>query len=588
MTIQIVIMLFLLVSIIILLTMELLPMDVTALLGLIALVTTGLISPAMAFSGFANEVIIMLACIFVIAGTLTRSGVTQHIADAIIRAAHGKVRLAPVLMATVAALSALFSNTSATATLMPATLQIARKTKLHPSQLLMPLAFASILGGTCTLIGTSTNLASSGLISRLGLAPYSLFEFVVPGVLLTIVGIVYLTLMSRRIAPKRESDDFVQDYDVRDYLSELFIDEESAAIGDTLGSLHLAASEITPLAIIRNRRRLTAHGNRKLQSGDKIVVKSSRDALLHARDNPKISIEAERTLTERDIFLDDAEICEVVLMPQSPLVGKSLKKLRFYARHQVAVLAIYRGGRAYPSQVENTPLRVGDVLLMQGPKQQLNALARPPDLWMLQSAADSPISTRKGLYALAAMLGAILLSTIGVLPLSIAFLLAVVALVITGCTSMEEAYASIEWRLLVLIASMSAFGIAMQETGTASLLADLIAEAISPFGLHASLAAFAILAVILTQPMSNAAAALVLLPVAISTAETLGVNARPFAIIVTLSASLSFITPLEPANLLVFGVGKYRFSDFLRVGLPLTLIVVPLLVFLVPVLWPFQ
>ncbi len=587
MTFDIAIMLFLLVSVIVLLAMDLLSMDVTALLGLVALVASGLISPAMAFSGFANEVIIVLACVFVIAGTLARSGVTQHIAEAIIKAAHGKARVAPVLMGTVATLSALFSNTSATATLMPATLQIAKKTKIHPSQLLMPLAFASILGGTCTLIGTSTNLASSGLVSRLGLAPYSLFEFAIPGVLLTVVGIIYLTLLSGRIAPKRKSDDFMQDYDVRDYLSELFIDEKSPAIGDSLASLNLADSEITPLTLVRDRRRLTAHGNRKLQAGDKIVVKSSRDALLLVRDNSKISIEAESTLTPRDVFADDARTSEVVLMPQSPLVGKSLKQLNFYSRYQVAVLAIYRGGKAYPAQIENTPLRVGDVLLLLGSKQQVRGLARPPDLWMLQSAADAPIGTRKGLYALAAMLGAILLGAIGLLPLSAAFLLSVVALVVTGCTSMEEAYASIEWRLLVLIASMSAFGVAMQETGTASLLADVIAETVAPLGLHASLAAFAILAVLLTQPMSNAAAALVLLPVAISTANMLGVNARPFAIIVTLSASLSFITPLEPASLLVFGVGKYRFSDFMKVGLPLTLIVIALLVFLVPLLWPF-
>ena len=588
MTVETVIMLLLLIGIIAALALELLPVDVTALLGLVALVASGLISPAMALAGFGNEVIIMLACIFVVAGTLAKSGLTQYIAEAILKLAHGKVRLAPVLMGIAATISALFSNTSATAMLMPATLQVAKKAKIRPSQLLMPLAFASILGGTCTLIGTSTNLASSGLISRLGQPAYSLFEFVIPGILLTIVGIAYMAVVGRRVIPQRESFDFAQDYEVRDYLSELFIDEDSAAVGDTLGSLNLAAAEITPLAVIRDRRRLTAHGNRKLEAGDKIVVKSSRDALLRARDNPKISIEAETTLTESDVFADDTQICEVVLMPQSPLIGKSLKKLLFYARYQVAVLAIYRGGRAYPAQIENTPLRVGDVLLLQGSKQQLEGLARPPDLWMLQSSAETPIGTKKGLYALAAMLAAVVLGSTGLLPLSIAFLLAVVGLVVTGCTSMEEAYTSIEWRLLVLIASMSAFGVAMQETGTADLLANLMVETVSPLGLYAVMAAFALLAVFLTQPMSNAAAALVLLPIAISTADMLAVSARPFAIIVTLSASLSFITPLEPASLLVFGVGKYRFSDFLKVGLPLTLIVIALLVFLVPLLWPFQ
>ena len=437
-----------------------------------------------------------------------------------------------------------------------------------------------------TLIGTSTNLASAGLISQLGLEPYSLFEFVIPGLLLTVIGILYMSLLGHRLIPMREKNSLTEDYDVHDYLSELLIEDQSPAIGDSLASLHLDQIGITALAIVRDREKLAAHGNRKICGGDKIIVQGSRDALLLARDNRRFSIEAESTLTDRDVSSDELGISEVILMPRSRMIGKSLKELDFYARHGVAVLALYRRGHAYPSQIENAFLRVGDVLLIQGSIQRLERLARDPDLWVLKSRGERPLSTRKGVYAFTAMLGAILLGTTGMLPLSVAFLLGAVALVLTGCTTMEEAYASIEWRLLVLIACMGAFGVAMQDTGTASYLAGIIADVAAFLGHHATLAAFALLTVILTQPMSNAAAALVVLPVAVSTAELLGVDPRPFAIMVTLSASLSFVTPLEPASLLVFGIGKYRFRDFMRVGLPLTFMVIAVLVITIPILWP--
>ena len=586
MTFDIALMLVLLLGTILLLAIEWLAVDMTALLLLVVLVVLGLLSPEEVLSGFADDIIIMLACIFVIGGTLARSGLTHHIAAWILAIARKNAALSPILMSVAATLSAFFSNTSATAMLMPATVKLAKDAHMQPSRLLMPLAFASILGGTCTLIGTSTNLASAGLISQLGLEPYSLFEFVIPGLVLTAIGILYMSLLGHRLIPMREKDSLTEDYDVHDYLSELLIDDQSPAVDESLASLHLDQLGITALAIVRDRKKLAAHGNRKICGGDKIIVQGSRDALLRARDSRKFSIEAESTLTDQDVSSDELGISEVILMPRSRMVGNSLKELDFYARHGVAVLALYRRGHAYPSQIENAFLRVGDVLLIQGSIQRLDRLARDPDLWALKTRGEPPLSTRKGVYAFAAMLGAILLGTTGILPLSVAFLLGAVALVLTGCTTMEEAYASIEWRLLVLIACMGAFGVAMQDTGTASYLAGIITNFAVSLGHHATLAAFALLTVILTQPMSNAAAALVVLPVAVSTAQLLGVDPRPFAIMVTLSASLSFITPLEPASLLVFGIGKYQFRDFMRVGLPLTFIVVAVLVFTIPVLWP--
>jgi di/tricarboxylate transporter len=586
MTPEIALILVILVVTVIMLATEMIPVDVTALLVLLALVAAGLLEPAKVLAGFVDDIILILACIFVIGGTLARSGLTYRFATLLLGIAQRHHALAPLLMTIAAALSAFFSNTSATALLMPTTLEVARKARIQPGKLLMPLAFASILGGTCTLIGTSTNLASAGLISRLGMEPYSLFEFIVPGLLLMIIGIVYMSVIGYRLIPDRAADNVIDDYPLHDYLSELLIDAESPAVDATIGSLRLDSVGITPLALVRKRRKRTAHGNRKLKAGDKIIVKGSRDALLRARDSRKFSIEAERTLTDRELGRNRGAIDEVILMPGSHMLGKSLKDLRFYDAHEIAVLAVHRRGHTYAAQIENMVLRAGDVLLVQGAKQQLKQLASDPDVWMLATQREMPLSTRDGVFALIAMLGAIVISLTGWLPLSMAFLLGVVALVLTGCTTTEEAYASIEWRLLVLIACMAGLGIAIQDSGCADYLASIAADFGSRFGVRATLAALAVLTIALTQPMSNAAAALVVIPVAVATAGMLGADPRPFAVMVTLSASLSFITPLEPASLLVFGIGKYRFRDFIVVGVPLTTVVLAVLIFLVPVLWP--
>lgn len=566
--------------------MEWLPIDLTALAGLAALVLLDLITVDQALGGFANQVVMTLACVFVIAGTLARSGLTQHLADGLLKLAARPALVSPLLMAVAAALSAFFSNTSATGMLMPATQRIAQRTKQPPSQLLMPLAFASILGGTCTLIGTSTNLAGASLMSRLGMTPFTLFEFTLVGVLVSLAGIAYIAIIGQRTIPRRDAGDLSDAYHVRDYLAELIIGDDSPAVGKPVKSLKLADRDMIALAIIREGKRLSAHGNRKLAAGDKLVVHGPRDALLAARDQSAYSIETQGTLTDADVATDEVGIAEVVVIPQSQLAGRTLKQMRFGDRYGLMVLAIYRRGQAYPVLIDRTPLRVGDVLLVQGARRRLREFMADPGVWLTQEVESVPISTRKGGYALGALVGAVLLTATSLVPVSIAFLLATIALVLTRCTTMEEAYASIEWRVIILIACMSAFGVAMQQSGTAGFIADGIVATVAPLGLHATLAAFALLAVALTQPMSNAAAALVLIPVAVSTAGMLDMDPRTFAVMVTLSASLSFVTPLEPASLLVFGVGKYRFRDFALVGLPLTLIAIAMLVFLVPVIWP--
>ncbi|MCP4316355.1 MAG: hypothetical protein GY789_10145 [Hyphomicrobiales bacterium] len=354
-----------------------------------------------------------------------------------------------------------------------------------------------------------------------------------------------------------------------------------------MGDINFEDQGLTVLAVIQDDVRLSPHPLRKVRQNSKIIVKGTEDALLQSRSDKAFAIEPDIRFMDADLARDDLAIGEAVLVPQSRLVGKTLRQIEFYHRYGLIALAIYRRGHAYPARIGNMRLKVGDVMLLQGPGDELKRLKGNLNLWGLSQVESHVPTKRHGLIALAALALAILFGSAGFIPLSIALLIAVVVLVVTGCATMSDAYSMIEWRLLVLIAGLTSFGPAMQKTGTADFLAGYIAIATTSLGFYATLAAFSLLTVLLTQPLSNVAAALAVLPVAIATADLLHVDPRSMALFVTLSASLSFITPFEPASLMVYGPGKYRFMDFVKCGLPLTILMAAILIFLFPEFWSF-
>jgi di/tricarboxylate transporter len=561
---------------------EWLPVDVVTLLLLTALVVCEILTPAQAFSGFANEIIIILCSVFIISGAVAKTGVMGRLAD--------RMRRLPIssqpgvigsVMSFTATMSAFFSNTSATAILMPAAMAYTRGTRPGPARLLMPLAYASILGGSCTLIGTSTNIAASGLVQRMGMEGFELFEFTAVGVLVAATGITWMSLVGYRMLPKRQETTLAEEYLVQTYLSEFVVPEGSPLIGAGLDECGLDKREIEPLAVMREGRRLPPHPMRKLRVGDVLVVMTTRKGLMSVKEKGDLHIEAEQGEVSRHLLL-----AEAVITPQSRIAGRSLKQLSFRTRFGVSVLAIYRRGRPYPARISNMVLHPGDVLLLQGDKEQLAQLEGNPDLWGLSSTAAAGAGPRNGIYLLVLLAIALVVGAGSLLPLSVALLLAALGAVLLRCITMEEAYSFIEWRLIVLIGGMTAFGLAMETTGTAAVLAAHMIGWAAPLGTTAVLVTLVVITLVLTQPMSNAAAALVVLPLAVATGQQLGMDPRSLSILVTLAASLSFITPLEPACLLVYGPGKYRFRDFVRVGFPLTVISAALIVWLVPVFWP--
>jgi len=568
---------------------EWLSVDLVALLLVVALVLTGILTPRQAFAGFSDEVIVVLGSIFVLSAALVRTGVMEWLAGAIYRVAgHTESRVVAAVATTAAALSAFFSNTNVTAVLMPGVLEFSKTSGVRAGRLLIPLAYASMLGGTCTLIGTSTNLAASGMFSELGLAPISVFELAPVGVVMVVVGVLYLALVGHRLLPRRRAATLSEEYRVGEYLAEIIVGAEADLAGATLEESSLLGGDLNVLAIVRGGARIVPRASSRIEVGDLLIVQGTRERLLDLEARSGIDFEDRTSVGDEELRAEGVRLAEAIIMPRSAFVGRTLRELDFRRRYGPSVLAIHRRGQSMPIKIQNLPLEVGDVLLLQGPAESLELLQERQDLWLLGEVAHLPFRTRRGLFALGAVVLAVVAGAAGWVPLSVAFLLAALAVVLARCLRPEELYRVIEWRLLILIGGMTSFGVAMETTGTASYLAGRIVEWTSPFGVSFVLAAFVALTMLLTQPMSNAAAALVVLPVAVSTAREIGIDPRSVAILVTLAASLSFIAPFEPACLLVYGPGRYRFRDFVRAGLPLTLIAFVLLMLLVPVVWPLR
>lgn len=575
---------------VILFARETLPVDIVTLLALLALMVSGILTPKEAFSGFGSEIIIILGSVFIISGALRETGVVDWLGE---KLAHshlgGEGTQLATLMGSVAGFSAFMNNTTVTALLLAPVSGMARKRGFSPSRFLMPLAFASILGGTCTLIGTSTNVAVRGYMADSGMEPLGFFELTPVGLVIVAAGILYMVLIGRHQLPSYAPErDLSEDYGLREYLSEIVIRENSPLIGQTLRESDLSPLGFRVLQIHRAGKPLSPRPSFRLAAGDVLVVNGPVSSLVKVRETEGIEIRPDVKFSDQLLKADDREILEVIITPLSELRGHRIQDLDLPARFGVAVLAINRHGRRLRDKIKSVQLETGDILLVQGQREAMETLRKSPDFAVFGEPNTTPHRGKKGLLVLGFLTLGVILGSLEVIPLSAALLGAAVATVLTRCMPMHKIYSCVEWRLIVLIAGMTAFGLAMERTGAAEWLASLVVWTLQPLGPLFILAGFVLLTVFLTQPMSNAAAALVVLPIALSAAEKLGLNGRTFAIAITLSASVSLIAPFEPSSLLVYGPGKYRFVDFLKIGGFLTFILVTIVIILVPIFWPLR
>ncbi len=575
----------LLILAIILFTTEKYSVDVVTIGLLVILCIFQVLTPQEAFQGFSSDFMIILASIFVISAALSETGLLDMLGSLMIKHIRSRTFFVAYTMLITAGISAFMNNTTVTALITGPVVGISRRLSISPSKVLIPVAYASILGGTCTLIGTSTNVAVSGYINSIGMEPLSFFEIFWMGLILSFAGIIFILLTYRKLLPDRHEGSYTEEYKIKQYLSEILIAGNSDLIGQPAFDSSLSKWDVRIIKIIRNEEDIIPDRFIRLMENDILLVECKLEDLIRIKETAGISVRAEVT-NSHDIQSDKIKLMEVLVTPGSPLIDRSLKETRFRQNYDVVVLAIHRFDGMVSQKISDLKIKIGDVLLVQGTQETTDALKNLSEFSVMGDFRVNLFKERKGVITAAVFLIAILLGSFKVMPLAIAFLAAALITILIGAISVERAYEIMNWKLLILIGGMSAFGTAMHNSGASEFLAGSIIYLLGDLGVIWVLAGFLILVIALTQPMSNAAAALVILPVAIEAAVLLGADPRSFAVAIMLGASVSLITPFEPSCILVYGPGKYRFSDFIRAGVPLTIILVVILLLLVPYFWP--
>ena len=574
----------------VLFSLERLPTDVIALGILLTLTITGLLPADRAFAGFGNDAVVMIFGLLVLTAALVRTGVVDMAGRTLLRLTGERPqRLLAVVMVTGATLSAFISNTATTALFVPITLATARRLKINAAKLLMPLAFASILASSVTLVSSSTNIVISGLMTQYEMPPLGMFELTLVGVPIALIGLAYMFLVGQRLIPERgDPEELDQPFGIRPYLAEILIQPDSPLIGKTLAESGLGRDlDLTVLRVIRGKNHFLApKADLRLEQDDQLLVKGQHNDILKIRDTVGIAIKADVKLSDPRIQTQSNRLVEVILLPRSPLVGHTLKSMRFRQSYGLQVLGINRRGKNIYRKLSQATLRIGDQLLIQGHQANIASLDQENVFHVIGAVEHQRPHRDRAKVAVAIFAGALGLAALNILSVPVAVTLGVLVAFVTSCITPEQAYRSVEWKALIVVGSMLAMGSAMEHTGTARYLAAQIvsvAQSANPIWL---LSVFFILTMLLTQPMSNQAAAVVVLPIAIQTALQLGLNPRTFAVMIATGASCSFITPLEPACLMVYGPGRYRFTDFIKVGSPLTVLVYLVAILMVPLIWP--
>jgi di/tricarboxylate transporter len=590
MTLDIALVLGIIVVAMVLFSLERIPADVVSLGVLTTVSLLGLVPIEQAFLGFSNAAVITLLGLFILTAALLRTGVVQIFGRNIIqRVGDNPNRLLLVIMVASAVIGAFMSNTASTAFFIPVVLGIARKTQMSPSKLLMPLAFSSILSSSVTLVSTSTNIVVSGLLLRYELAPMGMFELAPVGVPILAAGLIYMYFIGRRLIPDRITEKRTpEEEEERSFQTEILILPESPWIGKRLQETALGKDlNLQVQQVVRNKDQyLTPEESPEIRAGDVLIVQGDRDEILDIKSTAGIEIKADAKLTDSEVPEEDLRLVEAIVLFRSPLIGRTLKGIQFRERYGVQVLAINRRGQRISQKISQLPLRVGDVLLVQGHPANIASLNTDRTLRLIGELEEKPPILKRAPLAIGAFVGALALATFNLVSFPIAVVLGVLFVFLTRSINPDEAYREVEWRALILIACMLSLGAALDHTGAAEYIASLIISFLGNAGPFLLLSAFFLLTVLLTQPMSNQAAAVVIVPIALQTAVQLQMNPRAFIMTVALAASCSYLTPLEPSCLMVYGPGGYRFSDFLKVGSLLTFIIYLITILMVPMIWP--
>jgi di/tricarboxylate transporter len=565
------------------------PIDLVAFMVLGALLVFGLVTPEEGISGFSNPATVTVAAMFILSAGLQKTGAVAVIGQLLIRFGRSHFTAMMVVMAAVGGMSAFINNTAAVAVLIPMVMSLAAKRKITASKFLIPLSYASQFGGVCTLIGTSTNLLVSAISYQAGYGFFSMFEFSRLGLIMFAAGFVYFLLFGRWLLPERKAQELTATYELGEYIAEMRITADSPLIGQTVMETNLGTEhDITILRTLDEQRRVWAPYRQRLREGTVLLVRGKLQELMELKKMEKLELNAEFELRDAALVDEDVALVQALVPANSRLIGRTLKDTYFRHRYNALVLAIQRRGAPLREKLNSVRLQLGDALLIMATKRDIEQLRADDDFIVLEEVHEPSLRRRKVPFAIGIVALVVGLAALGVQPILVTAILGCIAMVLTRCLTLEEAQKAVDWKVIFLLGGMLPLGIAMEKSGAAQWISSSALGLVGGLGPVAVLAAFYLLTAILTESMSNNASAVLMAPIAIVTAVSMGVDPKPLLMAVTFAASTSFATPVGyQTNAMVYSVGGYRYTDFLRVGIPLNLIFWILAVIFIPRFWAF-
>ena len=582
----------LLILTLILLITEKLPIDLTAMGIMVALIVTGILTALEAVAGLANPAVVTVGAMFLISRGMIRSGAVGFIGDKVIHYSKGRANLAMLLtLFIVAVFSAFINNTPVVVLFIPIITSLSCEFGFSPSKFLIPLSYASILAGTCTLIGTSTNIIVSDLSAMYGYGELAMFELAALGVPIAVLGIGFLYFAAPRLMPGHAAPVCEVNEEHRRYLAELVVPAESSLLGQ---EPQQALSKISPyfevFEVIRNDHILYPWRDKMaIRAGDLLLVKGSPSDLVDILNEKSVElphIEEDLNFTPGD---PESVILELIIPPQSSLVGERLLESSLHGEHETYIIAIKRRNIHHTEQkIRELKLRMGDILLVQCHQDELEQLRRSPDFIVVEDVHHEIVMRKKAPVAAIIFAALIVAASTGLADIMVCAVTGAFLMILTGCLPLRDGYRALQGDVLLLIVGTIALGTAMEKTGTAKFYAHEFILLLRDLGPAAILSGFLLLTSLSTQLLSNNATAVLLMPIAISAALELGVDPKPFIISICFGASACFASPIGyQTNLLVYGPGSYRFTDYFRLGIPLNLLVLVMGSVFIPMIWPF-
>lgn len=566
--------------------------DITSLILLAILVVLGILTPKEGLSGFSNPATVTIACMFILSEGLRKTGALDIVGEYFYKLSKLNFRIAIlIIMLVIGVISAFINNTAAVAIFIPVIISLSKDLGQSASKLLMPLSFAAMFGGVFTLIGTSTNLLVDSIAKDNDLVGFTMFEFVPVASIFFVIGFIYLFTVGIKIIPERRKDESLTDtFEMQSYLTDVVLQPNSDFVDTPLMNTELIKDLDLDIVEVFDAKMKSKpdRENITLESNDVLRIRGSVKELNKLLNREDVLIKPTKAWEDKDFELGNAQLVEAVVAPESTYEGKKLNQLSLYHHFEGIVLAIRQKGKIEQEHLSDIRLRSGTSLLLYVKKERVNDIKLSEEFVLATEINLPDHDTSKIPVAIAIIAGVVGFAAFGVLPIVATAICGVILMVLTGCLTNEEAYQSINWKVIFLLGGVLPLGIAMQKTGAAQLMVDGMITHFEHLGPTAVLSAFFFLSMMLTNLISNQATAALLAPIAIEAAITLGIDATPLLVAVTMAASLSFMTPIGyQTNTMIFGPGQYKFTDFVKVGTPLNILFWIIGTFTIPYFWPF-